>query len=98
MAGKTTRERIAEHLLEGELTAAALAVALDRPVEAIYRDLEHVARSYDGANADGQFLVAPPRCRECGFDRFDERLSEPSRCPECRSEAIDPPIFTIEER
>lgn len=98
MAMETTRERIAARLRGDQLTAAQLVAEFDRSVAAIYRDLEHVARSYDGSESDEQFLVAPPACRDCGFDRFDDRLSEPSRCPDCRSESIEPPVFTIAER
>jgi len=59
----------------------------------VYEHLEHVAQSVDG---DEQFLVAPPECRNCGFDGFDDPLNYPSRCPDCKDEAIAEPTFTIE--
>ena len=43
-----------------------------------------------------EVLVAPPECLDCGFDGFDHRANLPSRCPECRSERIAEPEFTID--
>ncbi|WIV66029.1 transcriptional regulator [Natrialbaceae archaeon AArc-T1-2] len=93
-AERTTRRRIADALREEPATPSELAATFDLTPEAATRHVEHVARSVDG---DGeQLLVAPPVCRECGFEEFDDLLNRPSRCPECKSEAIEEPTFTIE--
>ncbi|ELZ52616.1 MULTISPECIES: transcriptional regulator [Halorubrum] len=99
---ETTRQRIADALREGPRTASDLAATLSLPRPTIYEHLEHVSRSVadaGGADADGdgdeEFLVAPPTCRECGFDGFDDPVNEPSRCPECRCERIEEPAFVI---
>ena len=55
--------------------------------------LEDVREVANSANV----LVAPPRCRECGFDAFDTPANLPSRCPECRSERLTEPEFTIRD-
>ena len=93
-ADETTRRRIADALRNEPATPSALAVAFDLTPDAALRHVEHVARSVDG-NGE-QLLVAPPTCRECGFDGFDELLNRPSRCPSCKSESVDEPAFTIE--
>lgn len=93
-ADETTRQRLADALRDEPATPSALATRLDLTTGAVLRHAEHVARSVDGT--DEQFLVAPPACRECGFDAFDDLLNLPSRCPECKNEAIDEPTFTIE--
>jgi hypothetical protein len=90
----TTRERIAAALREDPATASGLSDHLGVPRAAVYDHLQHVARSL--RSADEQFLVAPPECRECGFDRFDDPLGDPSRCPDCRAEAIEEAAFTVE--
>jgi len=54
--------------------------------------VEHVSRSVEG---DAELLVAPPECRDCGFDGFDDPINQPSRCPECKSERIEEPAFVI---
>jgi predicted Zn-ribbon and HTH transcriptional regulator len=92
----TTRQRIADALRTAPHDAADLSTAVGVPRSAVYRHLEHVARSVRTDAADEQFLVAPPECRGCGFDGFDDPLNDPSRCPECRSERIAPPTFVIE--
>jgi predicted Zn-ribbon and HTH transcriptional regulator len=100
---ETTRQRIADALREEPRTASDLAEALSLPTPVVYEHLEHVSQSVaDGeAGGDGdrsageEFLVAPPTCRECGFDGFDDPVNEPSRCPECKNERIEEPGFVI---
>lgn len=91
----TARQRIAEALRDEPHDATALSTAVGVPRSSVYRHVEHVAQSVE-SDGDEQFLVAPPECRECGFDGFDDPLNDPSRCPECRSERIAEPQFVIE--
>lgn len=93
-ADETTRQRLADALRAEPATPSELAVQFELTPETILRHLEHVSRSVDGG--DEQFLVAPPTCQDCGFDDFDELLNRPSRCPDCKSEAVDEPAYTIE--
>jgi predicted Zn-ribbon and HTH transcriptional regulator len=90
----TTRERIADHLREAPATPSALATEFDVTASAAVRHVRHLARSLDAA--DEQLQVAPPTCEDCGFDRFDEPANRPSRCPDCKSEAVTDPVFRIE--
>jgi predicted Zn-ribbon and HTH transcriptional regulator len=92
----TVRERITEALREQQRTASHLSQQVDIPRSAVYEHLPHVAQSIEAADADEQFLVAPPECGSCGFNGFDEPINDPSRCPECRSETIQEPVFIIE--
>lgn len=39
--------------------------------------------------------VNAPRCRDCNFTNWDDRANIPSQCPECKSEWIEEPKFTI---
>lgn len=92
---RTTRERIADRLREDALTAGALAAEFGVTTAAALSHVRHVARSLEG-NGDEQLLAAPPECRDCGFTGFDDLANRPSRCPECRSESIEEPVFRIE--
>jgi predicted Zn-ribbon and HTH transcriptional regulator len=97
---ETTRQRIADALREEPRTASDLAESLSLPTPTVYEHLDHVSRSVrEGTGGDGdadeEFLVAPPTCRDCGFDGFDDPVNEPSRCPECKSERIEEPAFVI---
>jgi len=93
-ADATTRERMADRLREEPMTASALAAEFDVTTAAALEHVRHVARSVEAG--DGQFLVAPPECRDCGFDAFDDPVNRPSRCPSCKSEAVDEPMFRVE--
>ena len=95
-ADETTRQRLAGALRAEPATPSELAVELDLTPESVLRHVEHVSRSIDSDETDEQFLVAPPTCRDCGFDSFDDLLNVPSRCPSCKSESISEPAFTIE--
>ena len=90
----TTRQRVADRLRDDPASASDLSEAVGVPVSAVYDHVRHVSRSLDGT--DERLLVAPPTCRDCGFDRFDDPANDPSRCPECRSESIEEAVFTIE--
>lgn len=93
-ADETTRQRLARTLREGPATPSTLADRLEISPHAVVSHVEHVARSLDGT--DEQLLVAPPTCRDCGFDEYDDPANLPSRCPSCKSESIAEPTFTIE--
>ncbi len=95
-ADETTRQRLADALRVEPATPSELAVELDLTPHAVVRHAEHVSRSIDGTTTDEQLLVAPPTCRDCGFDGFDDLLNLPSRCPDCKSESVTEPTLTIE--
>ncbi|MEF8812407.1 MAG: transcriptional regulator [Halovenus sp.] len=93
-ASRTTRQRMRDRLCEETLTAGALAREFKiRTVEALDH-VEHIAQSLE--ETDEQLLAAPPECRECGFDEFDDIANRPSRCPACKSESVEEPAFRIE--
>ncbi|WP_128905494.1 transcriptional regulator [Halorubrum amylolyticum] len=92
---ETTRQRIADRLREGPATASDLGETLSLPTPVVYDHVEHVSRSVADDGDDAELLVAPPECRDCGFDGFDDPINEPSRCPECKSERIEEPAFVI---
>lgn len=90
----TVRQRIADLLRESELTAREIsqrAHVAEREVADHLRHLEHTL-----AQAGERLLTLAPQCVKCGFV-FEQRLrhSRPSRCPECKSERIYPPKFSV---
>ena len=93
-ASRTTRERIADRLRETSLSASALAAEFEIEAGTAISHVRHVARSLE--STDEQLLVAPPRCEDCGFEDFDDPANRPSRCPECKSESVAEPSFTIQ--
>jgi len=93
-AESTTRERIHERLRTDAATPSTLAEEFDVTASVATDHVRHVARSLE--NADEELLVAPPECRDCGFDDFDDLVNRPSRCPECKSESVAEPAFRVE--
>ena len=85
-----------------------LSVLADRPrsVSSIARemglkradveeDLRHLIRS---ARAAGhRIVVAPARCRSCGFTFGEDKLSKPGKCPSCRGTRIYEAQVSISE-
>ena len=96
MNERTTRQQITQYLRDGRgLSPSELAERFDDPTiheGAIVAHVEHVRRS---VGDEERLLVAPPECRDCGFDGFDNPEQNPSRCPDCRSENLSEPLFTI---
>lgn len=94
-ADATTRQQIADYLRKQTAAPGVLAEEFTITTESALSHVEHIAQSLDEGNE--QLLVAPPECRACGFNDFDDRANRPSRCPECRSESIEEPLFRIED-
>jgi len=96
-ARRTVRQQLRALLLREPIAFATLRDLLGLTVRGLEDELRHVERS---ARAAGERLVIePPRCRSCGYafrDRAARHLHPPARCPQCRGERIDDPVFRIE--
>ncbi|MGH0036877.1 MAG: transcriptional regulator [Myxococcota bacterium] len=93
---ETVRRRLARWLAERDCDFEELRSALALSASRLESELRHVQRSARGAG--GRLHVEPPRCRACGFafpGRESRHLHPPGRCPRCRSQRIDPPVFRL---
>lgn len=93
-ASSTVRARLREELERGPASARDLSAAVGIREKDVPGHLEHLARSLE---AQGRRLaIEPSHCLACGY-LFEgrKRLSKPSRCPRCRSERLEPPLFAI---
>lgn len=92
---QTPRQRIME-LITGTLRSARqLAKLVEMPERQVEDHLAHIVRSvmHDRTR---RFILEPSECRDCDYRfRSRTRLTTPSRCPHCRSEAIAPPRYGI---
>jgi len=93
-ADRTTRERIADRLRAEPLSPADIAREFDVRASTALDHVDHLARSLEPT--DEALMAAPPACNDCGFDGFDRLVNRPSRCPECKSENVSEPVFTVE--
>ena len=68
-------------------SASSIARELGLKRAEIEEDLRHMIRS---ARASGHHVVVDPaRCRRCGFDFGEDKLSKPGKCPACRGTWIE---------
>lgn len=91
---ETVRQQIL-FLLEGK-TMSSKDISADIRVSEkdIYEHLEHIQRTVNKTGHN--FVIIPAVCRKCGFVfRKRERLKKPGKCPVCRGESIQEPLFSI---
>jgi predicted Zn-ribbon and HTH transcriptional regulator len=91
---ETLRRRLAVILAEGSYSARELSAIVRLSEKEVCRHLPHVGKSL---RQEGRRLkIEPAVCRSCGFVfRKRERFTRPSRCPQCRGESIDSPLFGV---
>ncbi len=92
---QTVRQRIMRELEGTFRTSRQLAGLLGISEKKIEEHLPYIVKSL--AHKKWQtFLIDPATCLDCQFNFRDRRrLTKPSRCPQCRSEAITAPQFGI---
>ncbi len=94
---ETLRRRIVTLLREGPLSGKDLSNELRLPERDVYEHLEHIRKTMN--KGDYKLVVLPPRCNRCGFVfRKRGRLKKPGKCPLCRSESVEEPVFSVESR
>lgn len=91
---ETIRHEIIALLTDQTLSAKDISAEVHIPEKDVYGHLEHIERSM---HATGHHLtVIPAECEKCGFVfKKRERLKKPGRCPVCKEEKIQEPLFSI---
>ena len=93
---RTPRQRIIELITDARLSSYQLAQMLGIPERQVEEHLTHVVKTI-ARDKTRKFILDPARCQDCGFVFHDRRrLTSPSRCPQCRSEAIEAPRYGID--
>ena len=91
----TPRQRIIELITSTRLSSYQLAQMLGIPERQVEEHLTHVVKTIS-RDKTRRFILDPARCQGCDFVFRDRsRLTRPSRCPHCRSEAIEAPRYGI---
>lgn len=90
----TIRQALADALRVGPASARELSQQVGIPEKAVADHLAHLARSLPAHG--GRLTVIPPACLACGYAFAGrQRLSRPSRCPQCRGTHLVEPRFQI---
>ena len=88
------RKKLIEMLLGNPMTVSQIARLVDESPGRVADDLNHLLRSLK--HTEYKAVVEPARCRSCGFEFSGEKLSKPSKCPECHSTWVLEPKIGIE--
>lgn len=91
---ETARQALRRALSPEPRTARELSTLTSLSEKDVLAHLEHLERSLEAEGAP--LSVLPARCFRCGFEfRSRERFRRPGRCPECKSERVQPPRFFL---
>lgn len=96
--GRTPRQRIKDLLFVTPLSARRIAEIIGVSERHVEDHLRHIVKTV-AQDRTLKFVLDPSVCKDCDFVFRDRhRLTRPSRCPHCRSEAITEPRYSIERR
>lgn len=92
----TVRHEIVSALLHRTMSARDISQEVRVAEREVYEHLEHIRKSLN--RKERTLVVVPARCRKCGFAfKKRERLKAPGKCPVCRGESIEDPLFSVVE-
>ena len=90
----TIRKQLLDVLAREPRSVSSLARELSLTRGDVEDALRHMIVS---ARAAGhRIVIVPARCRSCGFTFGDDRLTRPSKCPECRNSRIFEPQIGVD--
>lgn len=90
----TVRQSLGQALSSFPQSARELSALVGIPEKEVAEHLDHLARSLPRSGQ--RLVVAPARCKGCGFRFESSKIRRPSRCPKCRRERIEAPRFSVE--
>jgi transcriptional regulator len=88
----TVRQQI-EDMLRQPRTMSSVAHELKLTQKEVEDHLKHVVKSAKAADKD--IRVEPARCRSCGYTFGKDKLTKPSKCPECKGTRLYEPLVQI---
>ncbi len=92
--GETLRQEIRDILENRVLSARDISGSVGISVKEVYEHLVHIQKSL--GKKGHLFSITPAECKKCGFVFSKrERLRKPGKCPVCKSESIEEPLFSI---
>jgi predicted Zn-ribbon and HTH transcriptional regulator len=90
----TVRQRMIDLLAEEARDIRELSQLLRIREKEVIDHLDHIARTV--AAQKRTLEVTPPVCSACGYRfRSRKKLKPPSRCPECKNERVEAPLYRV---
>jgi len=90
------RKNLIDMLLGNPMTVSQIARLVDESPARVADDLNHLFRSLK--HTEYKAIVEPARCRTCGFEFSEQKLTKPSKCQECHSTWVLEPRIGIESK
>jgi predicted Zn-ribbon and HTH transcriptional regulator len=92
---ETVRKDIIAILEKRYLSVKEISAEIRISENDVLEHLQHIRRTHKRAH---DLMITPAECKKCGFVfRKREKLRKPGRCPLCRNEAIQEPLFSIQK-
>jgi predicted Zn-ribbon and HTH transcriptional regulator len=93
---ETIRQKIISILECQTLSARDISSDVMVSEKEVYEHLEHIQKTLN--KREHSLIITPAECKKCGFlFRKRDRLKKPGKCPVCRSEFIQEPLFSIKK-
>jgi predicted Zn-ribbon and HTH transcriptional regulator len=91
---ETIRQNIVS-ILEGKaISAKDISADVKVSEKEVYEHLEHIQRTMN--KRERTLIITPAECKKCGFVfRKRDRLTKPGKCPVCKSQLIQDPLFSV---
>ena len=91
---QTIRKQMILLLGKKEMSARELSQTVGIREKEVYAHLSHIARSVNARRK--KLIIIPAKCLGCGYV-FEKRkrFTRPGRCPHCKSEHIQNPVYRI---
>lgn len=90
----TIRNQIIELLKERELTMIEISRMVKIPEKSVSFHIDHIKKSI--LKKGYSLRITPAICLNCGFVfKKREKAKKPAKCPICKSEHIEDPLFKI---
>ena len=90
------RKNLIETLLGNPMTVSQIARLVDESPARVADDLNHLLRSLK--HTEYKAVMEPACCRSCGFEFSKDKLTKPSKCPDCHSTWVLEPKIGIESK
>jgi predicted Zn-ribbon and HTH transcriptional regulator len=92
---KTLRKEMMMLLSDNEMSAKEISSTVGVGEKEVYTHLNHISRSVK--HQGKKLIIKPAECLGCGYV-FEKRkrFTRPSRCPICKSEHMQSPMYRID--
>ncbi len=94
---ETIRQKIISVIEDKTSSAKEISADVRVSEKEVYGHLEHIQKTIN--KRELHLAITPAECKKCGFVfRKRDRLKKPGKCPVCRRESIQEPLFSIEKK